>query len=164
MPKGKYERKQGWKPHNYKEVAWSVEDNGCWICTSHRPNILSGYHEMNRNGKMIRVHRHMYEKYKGEIPNGLLICHKCDNPSCINPDHLFVGTPKENSEDMVMKGRSNPPRLTGEMIGTSKLKISQIIDIRKDNRLQREIAKDYGIAQCHVSRIKLHQTWVSVLV
>ena len=114
---------------------------------------------MNRGGKIIKVHRYMYEKYKGKIPEGLFVCHKCDNKSCINPAHLFVDTPKGNTMDMIKKKRNRPPCLAGEKSGKSKLTNDQIISIRNDNRLQKEIAKDYDIKQCHVSRIKRNISW-----
>lgn len=160
MPKGKYERKDGWEPANYKEVNWEVNKNGCWICNSHRPNISSGYTEMNRNGKMVLIHRYMYEKYKGNIENGMKVCHKCDNRLCINPSHLFLGSQQDNMDDMRSKNRQAPsPCCGGERNGRSKLTTGQIQKIREDKRTQKEIAKEYGIKQCHVSRIKRNAAW-----
>jgi hypothetical protein len=159
MPSGKYERKANWKPDNYREVSWYVSDNGCWICNSHRKNQQSGYHEMNRNGKMIKIHRYMYEKYHGSIPEGLLVCHKCDNKSCINPEHLFVGTSKDNTQDMMKKGRHKPNNIRGEMMGTAKLKNNQVISIRADKRMIKDIAKEYGISIAQISKIRRGECW-----
>lgn len=69
-----------------------------------------GYGITQWNGKLQGAHRLAYMAYKGEIPKGMYVCHSCDNPSCINPDHLFLGTPLANMRDMVRKGRSRGPQ------------------------------------------------------
>lgn len=90
--------------YNKKELEWKEEyrvdylDTPCWICTSHTTKYL-GYAGIARNTKMTLAHRYMYEKYKGEIPKGLFICHHCDQRECINPDHLYAGTQTDNMLD-----------------------------------------------------------------
>jgi hypothetical protein len=86
------------------------------------------------------------------------LLHRCDNPPCVNPAHLFLGSNQDNVNDMRSKGLH--PR--GETAGSSKLLTSDILAIRRlyeDGFLQREIAEQFGLTQCHVSKIVLRQTW-----
>ena len=79
-------------------------NSGCWLWTaSVRP--LSGYGQLRHAGKIRFAHRVAYEAFRGRIPDGLFVCHHCDTRSCINPDHLFLGTGKDNAQDMIRKGR-----------------------------------------------------------
>ena len=83
-----------------KPITWEVNENNCWICTSHKKD-KDGYPV----GYKRKIHRHVYEQCFGEIPIDMVVMHKCDNPSCINPEHLIIGTYKDNTEDMYSKGR-----------------------------------------------------------
>lgn len=84
--------------------------DGCWVWKAHKNK--NGYGQFGvmlegRNGYMVNryAHRVSWMLYRGEIPEGLCVCHSCDNPSCVNPDHLFLGTRKDNTQDMINKGR-----------------------------------------------------------
>ena len=78
---------------------------GCVIFTSTRSD---GYRQARWNGRLVLVHRLAYEQVYGPIPEGLTACHRCDTPSCVNPDHLFFGTQTDNLRDMFAKGRARP--------------------------------------------------------
>lgn len=124
--------------------------NDCWIWQAQ--TVFPGYGRFWLYGKNMTAHRASWLIFKGNIPENLCICHKCDNPSCVNPEHLFLGTHKENSVDMKIKGRSKP----GEKNGCSK-----VIDIHRDEIInkylqghtQRNLAKEYKVAQSTIWKI-----------
>lgn len=126
------------------------------------PLDRGGYGHITVNTILLSVHRVSAALWLGfEINSHLLICHKCDNRSCINPQHLFVGTTADNSADMVKKGRS----LRGEANPHSKLTTKDISVIRSrlaSGESQQRIADDYGIAQTLVSHIKVRRAWKHV--
>ena len=120
----------------------------------------------NHKGAQKRAHRVSYELYKGPIPEGLCICHKCDNPSCVNPDHLFAGTHQDNSDDMMRKGRYVGYRAVGEKIANSKLKEPDIINIRAIYKYTKastyDLGRIYKVAPQTISKIINRQLWSHV--
>ena len=116
-----------------------------------------GYGGFSLNNKTKIASRVSYELYKEPIPKGLLVCHTCNNPKCVNPDHLYLGTYSDNTQQAVQENRQYIAK--GEANGSSKLTEDQILLIRKDHRAQRAIAKDYGCSQLHISRIKRKLVW-----
>ena len=98
--------------------------------------------------KTISAHRLSYLIFHGEIPAGMEVCHKCDNPSCINPDHLFAGTRQDNVDDRERKGRNNPPKV--EKHAKAKLTEKDVLDIRNKRAAGKsfgKLAKEYGVCK-----------------
>lgn len=108
------------------------------------------------------AHRVAYELHHGAIPDGLEVCHRCDNPKCCNPAHLFAGTRKQNLQDMAEKMRST----WGVRSGTCKLTEDQVRAIRvmlADNVPQTQIAKWFNISQIQISRIHTRKQWSKLI-
>lgn len=129
-----------------EERSTPVTESGCWLWeqSCHR----QGYGQGFADGRQGYAHRIAYEAFVGPIPKGMHVCHKCDVPGCVNPIHLFLGTVNDNMRDRGEKGRTS-----------SKLTEDDVRAIRADTRTQREIAKDYGVCQQEISRIKARLRW-----
>jgi hypothetical protein len=142
------------------ELEWEVNENGCWVVTSHKQNT-EGYPVLRRNGKPIKAHQYMYKKYNGDIPIKMVICHKCDNPQCCNPEHLFLGTQADNVRDMFFKERNRNGDVKGEKNGSSKLTEKEVIEIRNEckNMKHKDIAKKYGVARNTITYILNNKLW-----
>ena len=115
----------------------------------------NGYGQIGFKSKVLLAHRVSWELYRGEIPDGKCVLHRCDNPLCVNPDHLFIGTQLDNMLDRTEKSRA----AKGEQHGRSKLTAIEILLIRADNRLHREIATAYGVNRQSISAIKSRKKW-----
>jgi len=130
------------------------QDAGCWNWIGHVHHTGYGMYRSNL------AHRFSYTMQNGSIPDGLWVLHKCDNRKCVNPSHLFLGTPQDNIDDMMAKGRGNKAR--GEAVGNSRLSAVDIVAIRNDVRTQKQIAGDYGISCSTVQAIKAKRIWAHV--
>jgi hypothetical protein len=115
---------------------------------------------MIRRRKQLHVHRVMYALVNGPIPPGKMVRHSCDNPPCCNPEHLLLGTAKDNAQDALSRGRFS----LGSKNGTSKLTEDQVKDIWRDPRPQTHIAPDYGVSHDCIWRIKHRKNWKHVTV
>lgn len=133
-----------------------VTETGCMIWLGYVTK--KGYGKIGIDNKVQLARRAAYELVNGPIPKGMAVCHRCDVPSCINPNHLFLGTFYENSMDMVKKGRHKH----GEGHFNAKLTEKDILKIRSDNRSGPKIAEDYGISKTYISAIKLKKAWSHV--
>ena len=131
----------------------AVSSNGCWEWTGLLDR--NGYGKMSYQGKLMFVHRVSYSLFRGEIPRGMNVCHKCDNPKCVCPDHLFLGTQKDNMHDCIRKGRRNSHKrrkLTNEQA-------SEVRDRLLRGEGQLSIANDFHVSQATVSLIKLNKRY-----
>jgi len=145
-----------------RPLQYEIDPNGCHICTSHLSRNVGGYARISINGKVTPLHRVMYEKHKGKIPRGMCVCHKCDNPECINPDHLFLGTQRDNVLDMIKKGRDNHAR--GEKHHRAKLTANKVLEIQKSGKSYNWLAAKYNISKTTIWRIKKKITWKHILI
>lgn len=130
-------------------------NSGCllWASAVNR----KGYGHMMWRGKTHLAHRVAWACANGPIPAGLLICHRCDVPSCINPDHLFLGTNAANMADMVAKERQAAK--SGELNGNAKLSASQAAEIRAATGTLTDVAARFGISKSMVSLIRRGEAW-----
>lgn len=138
------------------------EENGCYICTSHKPKVDGRYYDIKRDGKNMLLHRYIFETYHGPILEGMIIRHKCDNVLCINPDHLELGTLSDNVQDALERERFSTAdkhylSITGEQI-------TKVNSMLAKGYTQMAIAKELGIAQGTVSHIKSGKHWSVTLV
>ncbi len=109
-----------------------------------------GYGNIRHRGRTVPAHRASYMVHKGEIPAGMSVCHTCDVPACVNPDHLYLGTPKENAEDMVAKGRS----ARGSKSGKAKWDDSTVRAIVEAPGTAEQIAARFGCGSSIVGYYK----------
>ena len=133
--------------------------NGCWLFSGSLTH--NGYGQIKLNRKTTRVHRYSYELFNGNIDNNLLVLHKCDTRNCMGPDHLFLGTSKDNTKDMINKGRFSCGFNTGNWTHPdgreSILSKEDVLNIKSDffdkKITQDKIANKYKVTQSHISRI-----------
>lgn len=133
--------------------------DSCWIWQGGR--LRDGYGAFTLEGKTISAHRMSYQIFKGPIQGGLWVLHNCDNPACVNPDHLRLGARIDNSKDMVSRGRS----LIGEKANRSKLSYADVSKIKRllsDGVKHRQIAGIYNVSHSVITDINTGKSWKHV--
>jgi hypothetical protein len=131
-------------------------------CWEWKACLLGGYGRFRWRGASMLANRVAWELTNGPIPQGMFVCHRCDNPRCVNPNHLFLGTPKQNFDDMVEKRREKirEARKRGHLSHAAKLSLNQMLAIKADTRSQRAIARHYGVGKTTVFHIKNGNTLI----
>lgn len=156
--------KRGPKPRPLRErfLERICKTKNCWIWIGAKRD-RNGYGRIagNNGGKRLRANRAAYELFIGPIPKGMSVLHKCDNPSCVNPKHLFLGTDADNHANCVMKGR----QAWGERNGQSKLTLRQVKEIRKMYKYNSRgfgiytLGKKYGVSSTVIFQIVNGKIW-----
>jgi hypothetical protein len=132
---------------------------GCWNWVGAKTPY--GYGQLRFDRKVKYVHRCSYEIHCGPIPDGLFVCHHCDNRACINPTHLFLGTNADNTADRHAKGRDG--RLFGADQNGAKLTEASVLAIRAAHGItQGKLAEQYGVSQSMISCIRLGKNWTHI--
>ena len=141
------------------------DKDSCWEWTAYRDK--DGYGQLGFIGKSPwKAHRISWFLHSGEIPAGMLICHHCDNPGCVNPNHLFLGTQTDNLQDASKKGRvkNNYKILVGEDNGSAKLTKEQVLSIRNEyenmnKKNKKKLARKYKVDPKTISNIVNRKNW-----
>lgn len=131
-----------------------VADDGCWNWAGYR--TPDGYGRVWDGRAMVGAHRESYREFVGPLPAGMDVCHKCDNPACINPDHLFAGTHGENMRDMYRKRRRTQ---SGARNGNSKITPDQAREIRGSTTHPKIIASKFGVSPALIYAIRKGDLW-----
>lgn len=139
------------------ERFWSKtrKNNECieWIACLN----TTGYGSFWHKGRWATASRVAYEITHGEIPFGLCVLHKCDNRKCVNPDHLYIGTKKQNMQDRIE--RKPDSYMKGQTNGRAKLIDSQVLEIRNSSLGNKNLAKQFNVSEGTIESIKSRRTW-----
>ena len=138
-------------------------ESGCieWVASLNDHGY--GQFRLAKQRKNITAHRYSWILANGPIPEGLFVCHTCDNRSCVNPEHLFLGTPAENSADMVAKGRGRGAQREGTLNPRCKLSEVEVEAIRHSGSSLRSLSEAFGISKSQVHRIKTGTAWSGLI-
>jgi hypothetical protein len=134
------------------------QEEGCWEWTG--AFRTGGYGHLNVGGRFRAAHRHSWELHNGPIPEGMLVCHHCDNRKCVRPDHLFLGTYSDNALDREQKGRGRPQ--AGEWNPNKKLTEGGVWEILRrlaNGESATSVSRDFGIGPTQTRRIRDGESW-----
>lgn len=148
-----------------QERFWSkVRKSGdCWFWEASRDK--EGYGNFWFRGRVQKAHRVVWMLTHGEIPDGMFVCHHCDNPSCVNPFHLFLGTAKDNMQDASLKGRARTADKRGERNQMVKLTVGDVHEIRRLHAAgmsRRELAKRFPVGVRCIGNVVTRTSWAHV--
>lgn len=138
--------KRGWTPLG-----------DCWVINGFKDK--DGYGQITFQARRLRAHRAAWLAVYGDIPDGMHVCHTCDNPPCVKPTHLFLGTARDNAQDKVRKGRGFTPVFPGESSPSAKLTFDQVCEIRSATGTLKEIGDQYGVSAVNVWHIRHGKSW-----
>lgn len=142
-------------PDRFMEKFIPEPNSGCWLWTAYVDGW--GYGVIKVGRKTCKAHRVSYELHVGAVADGMIVCHRCDTPACVNPDHLWLGTHADNSWDCSQKGRRNTPK--GSANVRALFTESQVEAIRRDRRPARVIAAEYGASRRTIYAIRQRESW-----
>lgn len=129
----------------------------CWLWTRQKNN--RGYGCFSVHHRLFYAHRFSWTLAHGPIPQGLSVLHRCDTPACVNPEHLFLGTQKDNMQDCLRKQRMNGAWKAGERHRCAKLTEAAVRSILIDTRSCAKIAREHGISRGYVTNLKKRRIW-----
>ncbi len=135
-------------------------ESGCWMF--HNASEKHPYGRYMLNLHEVSAHRASWEISHGAIPNGMHVCHKCDAPGCVNPEHLFLGTAKDNVMDMVRKGRAVGNRSKGELASHVVLNEDQVRKIRASTAKHVELARELNVSPGAIRSVRARRSWKHV--
>lgn len=138
-----------------------VPECGCWLWTGYANPRGYGMMSMPQQSPKL-AHRVSWTLYRGPVPDGMFVCHKCDTPACVNPDHLFVGSNADNVKDMDGKGRRKNSPKHGESHPMARISNEVALSIFNDSGKHAEIAARHGVKIGTVDQIKTGIQWSSV--
>lgn len=150
---------------HFMDKFWLQVDKGqpdeCWLW---RGEIWRGYGRFWLDRKRVRAHRYAYETaYGTKVPQGFYVLHSCDMPPCCNPSHLFVGTAKDNTQDMIRKGRSSVVGVTHKWLGgATKLTAATVTEMRASDETNRTWARRLGLSESTISRARRGRAWRAI--
>lgn len=165
------------KSQTAEERFWSKVRKGepeeCWLWTHATTDKGYGCFRLTKvgptRGRLVKAHRFSWEIANGPIADGLDVLHRCDNPPCVNPTHLFLGTNRDNVRDMYRKGRNAPlPRFYGEDHHSARFTAEQVLVVRAEYRRgdkrfgAKPLARKYGVHESVITAIVRRKTWKHV--
>lgn len=135
------------------------KSDGCWLWRGSKNE--KNYGQMSVNSKPRLASRVSWQVHYGDIPKGLNVCHKCDNPPCVNPEHLFLGTQQDNVTDMMLKGRIKNDHKIGSRHNV-KLTESQVLEIRASSESGVSLAARFGVTKTTISDVRTRKSWADL--